>query len=365
MTVVPMNCPPSHLRARQGVCAARSRGFTLVEILVALALGVLILLALTVLFSRNTGNQSELERTVRQVESARFALDTLSEDVMHAGYFGEFDPDTLVKIPGAYDVPINYQTPDPCATDPASQGWKTHGLPAPPNDRIQIPVPAQGIAAATAVACLANRRAGTEAVVVRRADTGPPTTLAASKADNLYIQISRCATIVEPGIRADAGTSASFTLRLPDCATANPSLRRLSQRTYFVADCNDCAANDGIPTLKRVEMVDGALRTLSIAEGVENLQLEYGLDTNDDGQPDNFVTAGSGVINGVAPNQWQNVVAVRLHVLARSSQPTSGYSDVRTYQVGPAVTVTAPSDGFKRTLVTSSVRLNNVGGRRE
>jgi type IV pilus assembly protein PilW len=282
---------------------------------------------------------------------------------MHAGYFGEFDPDRLVKIPGAYDLPIDYQTPDPCATTPATQGWRTHGLPAAPNDRIQIPVSVQGIAAATAVGCLGNRLGGTEAIVVRRAETGPATTLAASTANNLYVQISRCATVVEPGIRADAGASAGFDLRLPDCATVNTALRRLSQRSYFVADCNDCTAGDGIPTLKRVEMIDGALRTVSIAEGVENLQFEYGLDTNDDGQPDNFVTAASGVINGVAPNQWQNVVAVRLHVLARSSQTTPGYSDVRTYQVG-AVAVT-PTDGFKRTLVTSTVRLHNVGGRRE
>jgi type IV pilus assembly protein PilW len=108
-----------------------------------------------------------------------------------------------------------------------------------------------------------------------------------------------------------------------------------------------------------------------VAEGVENLQVEFGVDTNDDGQPDNFVTMGSGVIAGAwpagttPPNAWQNVVSVRLHLLTRSTERTPGFTDTRTYQLGPDVPVATPADGFKRTLLTTTVRLNNVGGRRE
>jgi type IV pilus assembly protein PilW len=106
---------------------------------------------------------------------------------------------------------------------------------------------------------------------------------------------------------------------------------------------------------------------MAVAEGVENLQVEYGLDTDDDGQTDAFATLGSGTITGVTavPNVWQNVVAVRLHLLTRSSQPTPGFTDTRTYRLGPDVTVATPADGNKRTLLTTTVRLNNVGGRRE
>jgi type IV pilus assembly protein PilW len=270
---------------------------------------------------------------------------------MHAGFFGEFNPDTMPDAPA-------YQTPDPCATAVADQGWNTAVTP------VQMPVPVQGIAAGTAVGCLANRLAGTEALVVRHAETGAPTTLAAGNSNNLYVQIARCG-LDTSRIRAAAVPSGTLTLRLPDCATVNDVLRRLTQRTYYIAACNDCVANDGVPTLKRVEMIDGALRTMSVAEGVENLQVEYGLDTNDDGRPDNFVTMGSGAINGVAPNVWQNVVAVRVHLLTRSTQPTPGFSDTRTYRLGPDVAVATPGDGNKRTLMTTTARLNNVGGRRE
>lgn len=342
-----------HLSAPKGNTARGARGFTLIEILVALGLGMLILLALTILFSRNTGNHAELERTARQVEGARFSIDVLTEDTMHAGYYGEFDPEALDPAPA-------YQTPDPCATAVTAQGWNTAVAP------VQIPVPVQGIdaVAAAALACLPNHVAGTEALVVRHADTGAATTLAAGLNNNLYVQIARCGLDTDR-IRAAAVPSGTLNLRQPDCATVNNSLRRLTQRSYYIASCNDCVANDGIPTLKRVEMINGALRTMSVAEGVENLQVEYGLDTDADGLPNAFVTTGSGVIDGVAPNVWQNVVAVRLHLLARSTQPTPGFSDTRTYQLGPDVAVATPTDGNKRTLMTTTVRLNNVGGRRE
>jgi len=347
----------AHLHSR--ALRRNAHGFTLVEILVALALGVLILLALTILFARNSGNQSELERNTRQLENARYAIDLLAEDVMHAGYYGEFDPDPLVVNPA------DWSQPDPCAIAVNAQGWNTPNPPVPTSanaaERVQVPVAVQGIEAGTAVGCLAGRVAGTEALVIRHAETGAPTTLAAGLNNNIYIQVARCG-LDTSRIRADSVPSGMLNLRLPDCATVNNSLRRLTQRTYYVASCNDCGANDGIPTLKRVEMINGALRTMSVAEGVENIQLEFGLDTNDDGVPDVFVATDG--VDGAAPNLWQNVVAVRLHVLTRSTQPTPGYTDARTYQLGP-VAVTPQPDGNKRTLMTTTVRLHNVGGRRE
>ena len=56
-----------------------------------------------------------------------------------------------------------------------------------------------------------------------------------------------------------------------------------------------------------------------------------------------------------------------MHVLTRSTQPSPGFVETRTYQVGPNVTLAAAglADGFKRTLLSTTARLNNVGSRRE
>lgn len=339
------------LRFVRRSCAAA--GYTLIELLIALALGAAILLALTLLFAQNSGNQQELERTLRQIESARFSIDTLGEDVMHAGFFSDFNPDVVTPLP-------TYTSPSPCATALTALGWNAAASP------LELPRPVEGLLAGTVFTCLPNRRAGTEALVIRRAETGPPILWTAGNATNLYIQASRCPDDADrirvSGVPA-TDPQTTFNLRTPNCANPNNALRRLLQRTYYVATCNDCANNDGIPTLKRVEMIDGVLRTAAIAEGVEDLQVEFGVDNPPlNGVPDAWLTADT-----VGANDWRNVVAVRLHVLTRATQPAPGFVETRTYRVGPAVTLTPAmlNDGFRRALLSSSVRLNNVGSRRE
>jgi len=323
------------------------RGFTLIEVMVAMTIGLVILLGLTVLFSNNTRNSSELERTGRQLEGARYAVDALANDLHHAGFYGEINPN---------DLGSTFTDPDPCSTN-AALGWDTSGL-AP-----IVPSAVRGVPATVDLGCLDHRLAGTEAVTVRRASTGDELTLASMTADNLYIQVSRCSDDVKQ--IAAATTSAPLTLRNLNCTAAVDSVRRYVTRTYYIASCDDCNANDGIPTLKRVELIDGALRTTAIAEGVENMQLEYGVDTTApaDGNPDEYVTAAQ--VNGTpAARVWANVVSVRVHMLSRNTETTPGYTDPRTYQLGQVTVVPSTSvASYKRTLMTETVRLPNVGDR--
>ena len=333
------------------------RGFTLVELMVSLALGLIVLGALSALFLRNTSSQSELDRGVQQAENARFSLDTLAEDIMHAGYYSDFDPNSLSPAPA-------YQLGDSCPTAVTGLGWDTSASP------VQVPFPLVGLASGGTLTCATNRMASTEALVLRHADTGNSINLASAVAGNLYLQIPRCTNVVIDPLRIIASstlTAAAFPGRLPDCTTRNDALRRFVQRLYYIATCSDCSGSgDGIPTLRRVEWIDGALRNMVVAEGVENLQIEYGLDTTGgDGVVDQFLTRAG--VTGVAPLTWDNVIAVRLHMLTRATEPTNGFVETKTYRLGPDVTINPASltDGFKRTLFTTTMRLQNVGGRRE
>ena len=79
---------------------------------------------------------------------------------------------------------------------------------------------------------------------------------------------------------------------------------------YFIANNND--PGDGVPTLKRAELgTNGTFSIVPLVEGIENLQFEYGLDTNGDGMPD-AVSADPGTYNGCAADpcyiaNWLNV----------------------------------------------------------
>lgn len=60
-------------------------GFTLVEMMVALVIASLLLVALTVLFINTSAARNETDRASRQIEAGRFALSELADDIRHAG----------------------------------------------------------------------------------------------------------------------------------------------------------------------------------------------------------------------------------------------------------------------------------------
>jgi type IV pilus assembly protein PilW len=328
-------------------------GFTLVEVLVAMTIGMLILLGLTTLFANNSRNHAELERTSRQLESARFALDTLANDMRHAGYLGEFNPN---------DLGPTVTTPDDaCVTSTASFGWNTAGV------AVSLPAALRGIGSAESISCLTDRYRldGTEAITVRHVNTSEETLPASVVPGNLYVQVSRCSTDIRQIVAGSAATD--FTLKNIACTAAVNAVRRYIVRTYYIASCNECEPSDGIPTLKRVEMINGALRTTALAEGIENLQIEYGIDSTAsmDGRPDEFITAAE--VDGTpVARAWQNVVSARVHMLSRNTEKTGGYADPRTYRMGQVTVVPANSSAtapYKRTLMTETVRLVNQGDR--
>jgi type IV pilus assembly protein PilW len=78
-----------------------ARGFTLAELMIAMAIGLVLLAGLTTLFVRNTNAQGEIEKANRQVENGRYAISVLSEDLANAGYYGEFNPTGLRRWPAS------------------------------------------------------------------------------------------------------------------------------------------------------------------------------------------------------------------------------------------------------------------------
>jgi type IV pilus assembly protein PilW len=206
---------------------------------------------------------------------------------------------------------------------------------------------------------VANRRAGTAAVTLRR--LAIETTPRADAKDGAFVQVSRCNK--DPALWRYSDDPDAFALRDIDCATI-ADIRRLVVRTYFVASCNDCS-RDTIPTLKRVDLVGDAFVETPLVEGVDDLRIEYGFDTNGDGSADVYRAALSGVA-GAADDSWANVVALRLHVLGRSMDAEAGHVEaVRTYNFGEAGSEAGPRDGYKRTMLSALVRLPNVAGPRE
>jgi type IV pilus assembly protein PilW len=293
---------PQSLRRRPA-----EHGFSLAELMVALAVGLLILAGMTTLFVRNSHTQSQVERANRQIENGRYAIALMSTDLRNAGFYGEFDPTPLADPPGV---------PDPCA-------------PTLPALRAALPLHVQGYAAGESLpTCLSDVKTGSAVLVVRHTRTcisGNPDCDADGIEGPLF-QASLCDNLSELGSGNPADhyaltiTTAGLTRHKRDCGPAAGSgtpavARRFITHIYYVA--NNDKAGDGIPTLKRQELrLNDANElqfvTVPLVEGIEKLQLEYGIDTSNDGVVDQY-TAAPGTVAG-----WRNAMAVRVSVLARN-----------------------------------------------
>lgn len=348
----------------------RSRGLTLVEMMVAVAIGVLIVTAMSLLFANNSRSRTETERASQKVENGRYALELIAGELEHAGYFALFDPRKLT-LPAA--------KPDACATAIADL-------------KAAMPVHVQGYDDGSGgLSCISDVKAGTDVLVVRRVSTcaAGVGTCPALPAGAVGFQASSCNDPLQPELATGvvdnfyrfSATAADFDRTRRDCATA-AEVQRYFVRIYFVA--NNDKAGDGVPTLKRTELgaAGGApeFSTVSLVQGVENLQLEYGMDTNTDGNPDVYSAAPDSYLNCTAATtptcvgHWSSVVTSKVYLLARNLDGSPGHVDDKSYTLGrvadaaagsgAAKTVGPYSDSFKRSVFQEVVRLQNVSGRR-
>lgn len=367
-----MKNSPTHSKYRKYPGASQD-GFSIVELMIAITLGLLILAGVTTIFVKNSQVRNEVEKSNRQIESGRYAVTLLTEDLRMAGFLATFDPYQLIIKPGNPPLPLA-SMPDPCDATLA-------------NLRNSFFMHVQGIDNAASIpSCLSDVRAGSDIIVIRRVSTcvaGPVTeaNCAGVVSGAPYFQSSNCYQATELAKNSgtntdyqahfvlDSNTATGLTKHALNCTT-QADYRRFLTRIYFVANNN--AGTDGIPTLKRAELGASGFTIVPLAEGIENLQFEYGVDKDDNGLIDDY-TADPDLYNSCAGatciSNWLHTYAVKVNVLARNTQQSPGYADSKTYTLGRAVDGTDNNfgpygDAYKRHAYTATVRLDNPSGRR-
>jgi type IV pilus assembly protein PilW len=372
--------------------AAVQRGLTLIELMVSIAITLIIVTALITLYLNVTQTNREMVKVNRQIESGRLAVYVLENEVAHAGfwenYMPQFDDLTLTAAPA--DVPTG-AAPAPCLPyTPAN--WTD----AYKRSLLDIPLQSYEDVPAGCSAVVTHKKANTDVLVVRHAETcvavgAGATNCEADTPGKLYFQSSLCATQTPSAF--DLNTAGFTTILRKDCAT--PAFKRkFVSDIYYIRDYAG-TVGDGIPTLvrSRFDLVGTTLahqEPVPLIEGIEGFRVELGLDTlgktglatnytqavswadatnkttptdRGDGSPDGaFVHCTTGT--PCTADQFINAVAVKLHILARSTEASPGHTDSKTYTLGGA-TLGPFNDQFKRHVFATTVRLTNVTGRRE
>src|SRR5689334_7128854 len=330
----------------------RAGGYSVVEFMVAMAIGVVVIAALAALYAGITRSNVALANASQQLQNGSYGVRFIAEDLRHAGYYG-----------GAFSaLPAPLVLPDPCQTSDV----------AALRAALVFPVQGYDAPAASPLACIpaSDFVPGTDVLVVRRAST-VASTLVGLNAQDIYIQNNNDWTSAN-NPTLNLGLAANFPLLNRDGATP-ADVYKYYVRIYYVSPCHlfaagasacSAAADAGrpVPTLKMLELSAGSggavMSSIALAEGVENMQVDYGIDTTDQGAAHNFVTVPASLAD------WGNVTEIKLSLLVRNPQATAGYVDTKTYSLGLAAQVT-PGGAFKRHVFTEHVRLTNVSERRE
>jgi type IV pilus assembly protein PilW len=397
---------------------SRQRGFSLVELMIALTIGLIISLALATMFSQVSVTNKEQFKAALQIENGRYAMDLLNNDLRLAGYYGDYAqlPPGSGTLPDPCDVP----TQGTAVANTGSLAYFVQGYPASSlTSQASVPTTCQTWIDSNTL------KPGSDILVVRRLDTvplvnpsaSPAVTSATAEEGAAYVQTTDSVLSIQygsggtidrytnatgtadviSGTGAAAGPSA-LTRRdfnpsggcTPNsaavvCPLAAAYIRKLHVDIYFVSNCRKGTGTNGkcrttddtIPTLKRLELtVDGSVSPkvptfaiVPLAEGIEFFKVYYGLDKNGDGQVD---IDQNRLPQPALVADWQNVVQAELRLIAVNSESSSNFADTNRYDLGHdgsgnALTYTPSGDSakFRRHAFDQQVYIVNVGGRRE
>ena len=131
------------------------------------------------------------------------------------------------------------------------------------------------------------------------------------------------------------------------------SLWEAVAKIFYIRNYSDPGnRNDGVPALCMEELVKETMQTRCMVEGVENLQLEVGVDTDGNRVANLYLSPGQ----VTAP---EDAVSARVHLLVRSVDPVFGLRDAKTYRLGQQQ-VSMPGDRYLRRVFSTTVQLRNL-----
>lgn len=314
----------------------RQSGLTLVELLVALAIGSFLIIGAVQIYNQSRQAFVVNESIARVQETANFAMDTIEADLRMASNWGRTS--RALMIDGRSVVgdanPASLPEPADCGN-----GWA-----------LDIAMTVDGDNNAYTLGCSATggAQANSDTVTVRRASVDP----APLEAGRLQIQTTR----VQGQIFSNGTIPAGF-------SPADSTTHNLMVSTYYVAA--DSELIPGVPTLRRQTLATvGGNPTIidqEIAPGVENLQVQFGVDLDEDNTVDTYVNPGAEVYDPTAAGYvpGARIITARIWLLVRGLSPETGIQQANGFAPGD-VNLGVPNDDFRRMQVSKTILLRNA-----
>ncbi len=314
---------------------ARAAGFTLIEMMISITIGLGILAGLVGVLATNSSNSRANERTSELLTNGRYALNSMKQELREAGFRGYTWAEP--SAPGALVVTgcVGAEAGATAAAFIANIRQGVWGA----NDAN----PFSGVGN-----CIpdASYSAGNDVLVVRRLAVIPSTALAAGTVyfHSSYEQGQVFQGVTAPTFGGPPTPLASFAMQI---------------YVYYISPFTQSATESPlVPALYRVALrPDGTMQRELVASGIERLQVQYGQLTT--APATQYLDTLAGDSSAAGATDWEQVNSVRIWLLARNATPEPGYVPLPVPAMGSVAGYTPPSDGFRRQLFTTVVQLRN------
>lgn len=353
-----------------------ARGFSLVELMVSLTIGLIILAAVAKIFATSRATYGYEEGMARVQENGRFAINFLEQDIRMAGYMGCNSLSAIANSSNINDMvsPANSLN---TFSSGGLQGFSGSGgtwSPALPSFFSGLGITVQP---------------NTDVIMIQRASALDTQLASSTLPTNANIQILNTSQLGQMTQSGQLG--AGSVLMISDCKNADifaatnfsngttkvtiahsttgntanflahsyyndAQIMLLISRAYYIA-----TGASGEPALWRVDLsqTSGAAVKQELVDGVESMKILYGEDTDGDGVANIYRTPAN-VTN------WQNVVDVRLGLVTRTPGNVDQNPDSKQYHLlglsGSSGSLDAfgpPNDKRRRWVFSSTIRVRN------
>jgi type IV pilus assembly protein PilW len=379
-----------------------SRGFSMVELMVAITLALVVSAALLSVFLASRSSFRGTAGTAAVADGGRFALDFISNSVRSAGFMAcnttQRQLSILAPAPspvyanfsqallgyeavgtapgGAYSVPLASNAA-PVAADTTAADWLSPAgiIPAGLDPAlISIAAPAGEIAPQGQITknndvlvVYSTMRNAQPAYVTNIANGASNFTVnaAASLSGGQLATISDCAKSVVMWISSVGGGTVNMssggwpnnsTSSLPVSFEIGSQVEPVDTTVFYIG-----VGADGDGALFSLDLNGGGAFTASeLVPDIEAMQILYGVDTTGTQTVGEYLTADQVVNTAANPaTSFNNVISVKIAVLAASQPGLVTPSAAQTYNL-LGTTVTAPQDSRARQVFEVTVSLRNL-----
>ncbi|MEH6582016.1 MAG: PilW family protein [Halioglobus sp.] len=321
----------------------QTQGFSLVELMVSILLGVVMSLGFVKLYLESKRNYVAEEDQARLQENGRFAVNILKRELMHAGFYA-----------GSYAA--GDREPVGISQDCVATGlWALDT-----REAIEIIDNYSGsvlthLGTAFSNTCIDKTHItpGTDVLSVKR------TAGEATLSNGVYKNGVREAKRTQWYLRvASSGSGLSWWYNdeqgFPSTDAGPAAVAdywEYFSQVFYIRQYS-VAPGDGTPALCVARLSGDGMSTECLVEGVEDMQLTFGIDTSGDGIPNEFrpvpATAGT-----------EQTTVARVHLLLRGLQLIAGYQNRKSYRLG-SKTIAAKNDAYLRRVLTTTVQIRNA-----